>query len=249
MSYKKEFLHFNFGDPNTDQTSIMSISSTSAALLQKIKQSYKKKTGHDIGPPMCYEPGKVIFRENEIPKGIFFINYGMVKIQKEEGDHLKSPIVRVSKGSDFIGVESLIAKTIYKNTATVIEKAEIQFIPKQVFLELLEFDIDFNHSLINLLCEHNQNDEHQIMDLITLDARQRLATLLLSLEYALSEKGGHSGIIHILKKDIASMIGITAETLSRYLSEFEKKNLLSLEDKGIQLKNRSELIKLSSVRD
>lgn len=219
-------------------------------LFRKLTSFFKKKTGNEIGPSTILDTGKYIFREGETPKGLFYVNSGLVKIQKEDGGNFRSPIVRTVKKNAFIGVESLILKSEYTSSAIVLEKAELQFLPKELFLELLHSDIVFATAFIESLCERIQENEEQIADLIALDARQRLATLLLSLAYVCSEKSKNDQtLINVLKKDIASMVGITPETLSRYLSEFEKNDYLILHEKGIELKDKNSLLRMSKVRD
>ena len=132
----------------------------------------------------------------------------------------------------------------------VVEDAEIQFIPKQIFLQLLKEDISFTNAVLEILCDHLDHSHNKISDLVGMDGKQRFAALLLSLEMAFDEDGDYeNSLIRLQKKDMAAAIGVAPETVSRYISEFRKKRLIQTSGDAIEVLNRVALLRLSKVND
>ena len=85
-----------------------------------------------------------------------------------------------------------------------------------------------------------------------MDGKQRLAALLLSLEMAFEEDPKNKNAIipiPLPRKDLAGEIGVTPETVSRYLAEFKDKKFIRITDGTIEVINRSALLRLSKVND
>lgn len=218
-------------------------------LLEKLFQAYRQQTGHLPEPPRQYPAGKYVFTEGERPKGIYYINNGWVSVSRESEENHDS-VVRLAGPHEFIGYMSLIKRWDYTSSAKVIKEAEIQFIPKPVFLKLLQTDIEFAQGVIETLCIQLTDSQTKIAQLIGKDAKQRLAALLLSLEMAFDEDHDYEDShIHLPKKDLAAAIAVTPETVSRHLSEFRKKRIIRVSAKQIEILNRSALLRLSKVRD
>lgn len=84
----------------------------------------------------------------------------------------------------------------------------------------------------------------------TKNVRQRIATALLSFENAYDKTHDKKeAFISLKKKDIAAIVGITPETLSRRLAEFETEGLIELHIKGLKLINQHKLIRIAELID
>ena len=220
-----------------------------AKVHSKLVEYSHAQAGSELQQFRKYEAGKTVFSSGETPKGIHFISTGRVKIIVE-GDSELEPVVRLAGPYEFIGYVSLIRRSHYITTAVVVEEAQIQFIPKDLFLELMHEDVDFANMVVEILCKQIQERETTIENLVTKDAKQRLAMLLLGLEMASEAASGHEGSdIYLPKKEIAATIAVAPETVSRHLSEFEKVGYIKKLSNSIRILDRIQLLNLSEVRD
>ncbi len=218
-------------------------------LFDKLLRYYRQQTGNTFDPVKSYKTGDVVFSTGEKPKGIYYLTKGWVKII-QECEQGEKPVLRLAGSNEFIGYVSLLKKQHYTSSAIVVEEADIQFIPKQIFLKLLQTNVEFTNTVIDILCERITSDETRLLHLISKDGKQRLAALLLSLELAYDEDPTYDhSFIRLPKKDIASAIAITPETMSRYLAEFKNKGYIRLTGEGIEVTNKSALLYLSNVKD
>lgn len=218
-------------------------------ILEKLLHSYQQRTGRRPDLPAVYESGKTVFSAGDHPKGVYYLYKGMVKIVGES-EKPGAPIIRIAGPDEFIGYVSLIRQNVYASSAVATERSEVLFIPRQIFLKLLQTDIDFANAVVKTLCEHLSAREGKITELMSKDVKQRLAAFLLSLElaYDLDPDTDNSRIL-LPKKDIAAAVAATPETISRYLAEFKKSGWIKLHSNGIEVIHRNELLQLSKVRD
>lgn len=208
---------------------------------------YCKKESIPLQPIKKHRVGEFIYKYNSAPTGIYFLFSGDIKLERE-GKLYSSPIIGVIKPREFFGDAALLTGSYNTEDAIVFKQAEVQLFPKDVVKALLKEDVGFADSIIKICCERINMYKQKIASLITLNGRQKLALFLLGLEHVHDKSPEGKIHIYLLKKDIASLIGITPETVSRYLSDLDKKNYIRLHEKSIEILNRKALITLSRCR-
>ncbi len=210
-------------------------------LLEKLTQ-YNGKISE-----RSYAPGTHIFTAGDKPQGIYYVNEGLVKVIRESEDG-KQVLAHILGRNEFMGLVSLVRRSSYFSTAVAIKRAKVQFIPKHVFLKLLQTDIEFANAVVRALCEQLSSSRDRMAHLLTKSAKQRLAALLLSLELAYDEDERYqNALIRLSRKDIAAIIAVAPETISRYLAEFKAKGFITLKGPDIEIENREGLLRLSRV--
>lgn len=217
-------------------------------LFDKLQALYKETTGHKIQLVKHFNADHVLYRYGEIPKGIYYINSGSVKVTKY-GSNGREIIIRVADSHDFVGYLSLLKGWSYKTTAVCLEESEVYFIAKTVFIKSIKADPEFGYQVIKMLCDRLDSSDQAIEGLATKSVRERLSTTLLTLGRAGIGSEEAPGVIKFKRKDIASMIGTIPETLSRQLADLEKLNVIKNYDKHIEIINREELTRISRLID
>lgn len=81
------------------------------------------------------DPGDILAAAEETAQFFFLLISGTVLLAMEEG---RSVVLRTS--GDFIGLELLSVKGVYKTTITVLEKGSVLAIPRQNFLSFIQED-------------------------------------------------------------------------------------------------------------
>ena len=197
--------------------------SIAKALLAQLQEFDKEVPQVTIPAIKEYKSKEMVFQINHRPKGLYFVESGNVKIfvKDKEG---KESILRFAGANQFIGYVSLIKRWDYTASAETLEDSKIQFIPKHIFLTLLQKDVKFANSFVEIMCTHIHEQDKQYSGM---KVKQRLAVLLLSLEMASDEDHKYDGSeIHVPRKDIASAIGTTPESVSRILTELKEEKIL-----------------------
>ena len=165
----------------------------------------------------------VVFKEGEMPRWLYFVESGQVKIFKtsEDGREL---IVKIAKAGDFLGYLALLKNDYYPESASSLDDAVIRLIPKDDFQTLVTGNRDVASSFLKMLASHVAEREQQLLDLAYNSVRRRAATALIYLY----NQGNRE--IHLLREDLAALAGTAKETLIRTLTDFKNENLIEIKE-------------------
>ena len=196
-----------------------------------------------------YRKGQDIFQEGGHPYGIYFVNSGKVKLS-HSGDEGREQIVRLVKPGDLIGYKALISNAPYTATATVLEDSAVCFIPREVFLGLLQKDPTLALRMMQILSSELRRAEQKITHLAQKPVRERLAETLLTLKETYGLEDDEQTInVMLSREEIANLVGTATESAIRLLSEFRKEKVIDLAGKKIRILRLQQLIKMANLQE
>lgn len=187
------------------------------------------------------EKNGVIIHESDPVAGIFILNKGKVKVvshfqTKEER------ILRLAVNQAILGHRGLFLKT-YPISAVALTACDVSFIPVNLFFQLYKTNPAFNQFMFEFLVHELQESEEQQFILTIDNVRQRIAYCLVKLvrTFGYENKTSKQLAFTLSRKDIATLVNTTYETVIRTLSVFEKEKLIRCEGKNIVILNESKL--------
>ncbi len=191
-----------------------------------------------------YRKKQIIFLEGNSCHYIFAIKSGVVKIFKTAEDG-KDHILRILNDGDLLAFDA-ISGNEYHYSAEAIENSEICMMKKDDLIALLRKDADLAIEIIKILTRELEETRCSIRDLATMTASQKIACFLLSPPHRFSSTKAIKKTITLplSRKEISEMLGLTQETVSRTLSQFERDQIVKVNGKKILL---LDLRKLSSM--
>ncbi len=182
-----------------------------------------------------YRKKEVIYKDGGIPRHLFFIARGKVKVYKTN-EWGKEYITEVLADGDFVGYHALIKGENYSDSAAALEPSEIYFIPKEDFFTLLYNNRDFSARFIKILADNVIEKEEQLLHLAYFSIRKRVAEALVILHNRFADED-----ISILRDDLASMVGTAKESVIRTLSDFKSEHLIDIYNGVITVLDRERL--------
>ena len=170
-----------------------------------------------------YSPCSVIYQAGTHKKFIYSIRHGMVKLVHVSKNGTNR-IVRLLGPGSAIGLELLDGADTYHHAAVAVTRVDLCRIPVATIRQLEdEYPVLCEH-VGKLLQEQLNLADQWIVTLGGGTARRRVAHLLLILnEFFANEDGS---FILLNREDMAAMIGIVVETVSRVIAEFKRKKIL-----------------------
>ena len=191
-----------------------------------------------------YRKKQVLFLEGNASHFIYAIKSGIVKIFKTAEDG-KTHIMRVLSGGDFVGFDAVYNEE-YLYSAETIEDSEICMMKKEDFNSLLHNDAEMAVELIKVLTRELDEARCFIRDLTIKTASQKVARFLLSPNSSStpSSSAGRNITLPLSRRELAEMLGLTPETISRTLSRFEKERIVKVNGRDILITDHR---RLSSV--
>lgn len=196
-----------------------------------------------------YKKGEYIFKEGTRPHGVYCVNYGKIKLSKM-GDDGKEQITRLVKAGDPLGYRALLSGDGYSSSAIAIEDSGVCFVPKDLFLGILQKDSALSLEMMKLLSDDLKKAELQITHLAQKPVRERVAEALLFIKETYGfEEDGKTIAATFSREDIANIVGTATETAIRLLSEMNKDQIIQLNGKRIEIINLPKLIKTANIND
>jgi len=191
-----------------------------------------------------------LLEEGQLPEGIFVLLRGSVKlfVSLKGG---KTLILRVVQSGEVLGLSAAMSNNPAEYTAETLSPTQFLYVPRKDFLALLELHPEICISVVEVL-------SHQLREAVNMihyssgsqPAAEKLADLL---EMWVAENGevtdrGIELKLPLTQEEIGQMIGVSRETVSRLLAEFEEQGVLQLEGSRVRLLKGHTLEELSAAK-
>lgn len=190
-----------------------------------------------------YAPGDVLYHQGDPCTGVFCIQSGLVGLRKVGADG-NSVLVRLAQPGDTIGYRSFLAGEEHKLGAEVLKPSLICFVERAVARRMLETKPELGLRFLKRLAEDLDTAEDKFLQTTSFDIRARLAHLLLVLKdrFAAEEKDGALKLeLPLSRQDMAAMIGVRPETMSRAIRKFEDDGIAYFSGRTVQVPDVSVL--------
>lgn len=207
--------------------------------LQRINQHKSKH----------YDADEIIFQQGTIPKGLFCVNSGKVKIYAT-GSSGVDQIIRFATAGDIIGYRALLSGDKYFCSAEALEQSSICFIPKENIFGLVNSNIGFALRIIKLLSSDLKSAMNQVHSFSNKNVRERVAEGLLIMKECFGlEEDNKTIAVELSREEISNLVASTRETVSRTLKELSDEKIILLKNKKIKIINLKKLIESATLVD
>lgn len=192
-----------------------------------------------------FQKGDYIFREGERSETLFVVKEGLIKLTKTSAEG-KEQILRILFPGDFFGLFSLLRDEKHYMNAESAQQTIICSIEKRDFLKSMESNSEMSFRFLLAMNDRLYEADESVGNLSLMEVEQRLAKALI-LFHNKMKTDKEIFTLPITKKDLASFIGTTPESVSRKLLAFMSQKLIHMEgQRQIQI---LELDQLKSISD
>lgn len=168
------------------------------------------------------EKGEMIYRAGEKLDRLYVIHKGKVKIARLN-DSGKEQVIRILGPGEFLGELSLFSPTPMTDYGEALEKTTMCIIDGAQLKNLMIKFPSIAFKVMEELSSRLDKVENLVEDISLNTVEKRLANTLISMS-----NGNKEVVLKMSKKDLASYIGMSQETLSRKLSYFQEIGLIKL---------------------
>ncbi len=190
-----------------------------------------------------YDQEETIFLEGEENYKVYFIYEGFATVSRisESGSE---KIIHIFQKGNFIN-ETCIDGRKTSTTVTVMENSKVLILRKNDVIKWMKNDFEFNKLIVESLTNKLRSSYRQIKNLGLKKINSRIVARLCKLARDYGEKNQESISIHIrlTQSQLASMVGTTRESTSRFLKQLEREGIIK---QGINEINIIDLEKLKT---
>ena len=192
------------------------------------------KSGASLGGKVAqYREKQKIYTQGEPAFTLFYIQHGGVRLTTRSKGH-PSAVTAILGMHDFFGEVCLAGYPLRMSTAVAMTASSIRTIKKGKMLQLLHKKNKTSNALVSYLLSSIKKYRDHVADLLTSNAEQRLARILLRLAHL--EKGG-SGPVEIpvvSHQVLAEMVGTTRPRVNLFMNRFRKQGFINY-DGGLEV--------------
>ncbi len=187
---------------------------------------------------LTYLVGENLFKQGAFAPYVMYVIDGLVKVYLQTG-YDKQLNLRIAKTGDFLAFSSVFGENIYQYSALALKDSTICMIDKTALSKLLIKQPEF---AMQITSSNMQNENHLYEIIKNISYKQMRGKLASALMYLSSEELEKEEVFKFLsRQDIADFASISTESAIKFLKEFEKENIVSLENKDIQISDRIRL--------
>lgn len=164
---------------------------------------------------------EVLFLKGDPSDGLYAIRRGLIRIGTTD-DLGQRMTMNLLGGGDIFGEIALLDGRSRTADAVAMEDTNMFFLPRRDFLDLLASEPSIARQVIELLCARLRDIIERMEETMFLPAEARLARRLLMLA---TDYGAE---VHASQEELASLTGVTRETVNRQLQSWKRAGVLSL---------------------
>ena len=185
-----------------------------------------------VARPTKVARGSAVYPAGAPLSQLMVVHTGRVKISRTSADGHEH-IIRVLHPGDFIGESAFLTGTRPDYEATALDSAQLCVFPHTELARLVEKHPDIALRMLQGVSRRLGETETRLASVISGDVSTRLADYLLSLPTRPELDGIPRVMLPLAKKDTASLLDTTPESLSRQLRRLTDTGVITQEPDGV----------------
>jgi len=188
-----------------------------------LSELFEGAVAHDL------RDGEVLFRAGDVGDGCYRIQTGLVKVvvTSQQGEER---IVSLLGPDAIVGELSMIDGGPRSASVVAIANCSLSFLSRAKFQTCIEAHPELTTYLMKTLARRLRGTDDALAATTFLSVKQRLARALLSVAEYVGEQNGAGRIqlrLKISQGDLAAMAGVARENVSRTMSEWRKREIVT----------------------
>lgn len=189
-----------------------------------------------------YKKGENMCKQGTLASHIMYICNGLVKVYME--NDIGSLILKVLPAGNLIGLSALLdGSNIFRYSTYAYQDTTVRMIDIRVFKQLILKNPAFANEVVNLLCENLIQTQVRFFSYTQKQSYGRMADTLICLACNIFKQDIFD--LHLSRKELAELTGMSSESVIRILSKFKSDKLIEVNGKTFSILDRDKLQKIS----
>jgi len=195
---------------------------------------------------VSYPEQAILFSQDDACRGVFLLCAGKVKISARSHDG-RQLMLRVAEAGETLGLSATVSGMPYDVTATTMAPSTVRFAKREEFLSFLQSSTEIGLNAVQALSlEYHRAFESLRSIALSHTATGRIAQLLLRIAAnAPHEPAGNIRLL-LTQEQIAQMTCTTRETVTRFLTQLRREQVVALRGSNLLILDRRALEKMAS---
>ncbi len=182
---------------------------------------------------MSYDSTETVYHQGDAALTAYTLRKGLVKLIKMLPNG-RAQIVRVIREGELFGFDGFAGEN-YNHTAIPLTEIEVCRLPLNELLELKRQHPEIENAMMKRWVQHLREAEDMMVELGAKKAAERLASFLI--RWCASGSTPNAWIeLPLSRGEMGELLGLTIETVSRFLSEWKRQGFITEQRGAIQIR-------------
>ena len=189
-----------------------------------------------------YPDGAMLFAEGQVPRGVFILRKGRVKLSICSADG-KTLILRIAEPGEVLGLAGTLSGRAYEMTAETVGPCDIEYVKRESFVRFMQSHNEICLWVAEQLSYMYNTACREIRSLgLSHSAAEKLAKLLLDWSLNAGDRRQPGRIkLSLTHEEVAQMIGTSRETVTRLFADFKRRQFIQLNGSTLLIRNKASL--------
>ncbi|MDQ6760958.1 MAG: Crp/Fnr family transcriptional regulator [Acidobacteriota bacterium] len=169
----------------------------------------------------------MLFSEGDPAENMYYLDSGLVKLYKRNGEG-KEIIIQIVAPGELFGEQALGENGTRGMSAEILHEGVLHVIPRVSFIQFCNENPEHWHAVSELLITRKRELEKKIELLCLQDVEYRILFYLAELAGMFGVRNGEEFSVPLSQGELASLIGATRETTSTTLNSLSRRGLIRL---------------------
>ena len=192
-----------------------------------------------------FQAGDALYLQGEDSQHAYTIRHGLIKLNKTLANG-KSQIIRLLRKGDLLGMDAF-SQMPYNHDAVALTDIEVCRLPIEHLHDLRRSNDAIDTAVLQRWNRNLREAEDMMLELGAKKAPERLSSFLL--RWCSGEQDNEWIDLPLSRAELGELLGLTLETVSRFLSDWKKRGLISETHQKIQLLKPDDLEEISNPRN
>ena len=181
--------------------------------------------------------GETLYRAGDRFDSLYALWTGFFKTSVSSRDG-RDQVTGFQMGGELLGLDGIGTRR-HEVDAVALEDAQLCVIPFAEFEALAREVPALQRQLLRVMSHELMRGQRMLLLLGSMSAEERLAAFLLDLAQRLGARGFSPSmlLLRMTREEIASLLGLSIETISRSFSKFQADGLLSVRNRQVCIRN------------
>lgn len=190
-----------------------------------------------------FKKGETIFKQGALAGHLVYIKSGLVKVYREHGN--SELVLSLESKGKMIGLQAIFSKNVYPYSVSAYDDVSVCLLDIPSVKDLIGKNARFGEQILTIFNDDSIFSYNQMACLTLKQLHGRFADLLLCLSLRIYKRKEFS--TPLSKKDMASIMNMSQESMSRVVKDFIKDKIIEMKGNKISILNFDKVRHLSIV--
>lgn len=195
------------------------------------------------------EPGEVLYSQGDPGNGVYCIKSGLIGLRRIDVNG-KSVLIRlVTKGST-VGYRTFLTREAHVNSAETLTAGVFCYITRPEVEKLLKANPLLGERFLQHFIDDAIETEDDYVRSLTMGMKSRFIHIILVFyeRFGFQDEDGNAIVeIPIKKGELAELIGVRPESISRLIDQLQTNEIMRFNDRWVQFSNVDKVLQQAGV--